>query len=163
MNRWLQAEINQSILDSFNPEPTMKTKTEEQGDLFDPWYTKTFKKEVEVPQKQYNLKIYNTDNFGYLLNTKHRKNWEIADEMNFNRIISQRQVTLSSDRIEALKQVRDLIEKYTKPFDVVKILLDNEEYYVVNCTEGSGLGTVICKDDLSAAGKLNQYLFILNS
>lgn len=164
MSRWfIKADINQVILDDFNLEPTIKTKTEEQGDLFDPWYTKTFKKEVEVPQKQYDLKIYNTDNFSYLLNTKHRRNWEIADEMYFNRIVSQKQITLSSDRIEALKQVRDFIEEYTKPFDVVKILLDNEEYYIVNCNEDSGLGTVICKDALSAAGKLNQYLFILNN
>ena len=163
MSRWLRkADIYQATLDSLNLKPTTKVKTEEQGDLFDPWYTKTYEKEVQVPQKQYNLKIYNTDNFGYLLNNKHRTNWQIADEMNFNKVVSQKDVTLSSDKFEALKQIRNFIEDNTKPFDVVKITLDNEDYYLVNCTENSGLGTAICKDDLAAAGKLNQYLFILN-
>lgn len=82
--------------------------------------------------------------------------------MNFNRVVSQKDVTLSSDKFEALKQIRNFIEDNTKPFDVVKITLDNEDYYLVNCTKNSGLGTAICKDDLAAAGKLNQYLFILN-
>lgn len=163
MSRWLQADISQSILDSFNPKPMTKITKEEQGDLFDPWYTKTYEKEVQVPQKQYNLKIYNTNNFGYLLNNKHQTNWEIADDMNFNIVTAQKDVTLSSDKFQALREIRDFVEDNTKPFDVVKITLDNENYYLVNCTENSGLGTAICKDDLAAAGKLNQYLFILNS
>ena len=103
------------------------------------------------------------NNFGYLLNTKHRANWEIVDDMNFNKVISQKEVTLSSNKLEALRQIKDFLEANTKPFDVVKLELDDNTYFIVNCTEGTGLGMEICKDALSAAGKLNQYLYRLNN
>lgn len=164
MTRWLvKADISQSILDDFNPEPQIKNEEVEQGDLFDNWYTKTYTTPVEDPQKQYNIKIYNTEYFGFLLTGKHLTKPEIVDLMNFYTVTAQKSVNLSANKFEALKQLKRFTEDNTKPFDVVKLELDNDVYFFVNCTEGTGLGMEICRDELSAAGKLNQYLYRLNN
>ena len=164
MSIWfIKSDITQRALDDFNPKPSIVNKTEEQGDLFDNWYTKTYSTPVEAPQKQYNLKVYNTENFGYLLNGKHLTKPEIVDLMNFYTVTAQKLVTLNANKIEALKQIRRFAEENTKPFDIVKIELDDDIYFLVNCTEGTGLGMEMCRDALSAAGKLNQYLYRLNN